>query len=485
VYVLGIDVGTQGARAIVVDLAGQVHAETASAFPAEQVFSTEPGRFEQDPCVWRKAVFEAVSGAVAGFLHSGHQATDIAALSVTSTSGTLCLVDEQGEPVGAAIMYSDSRASAMAEEVQAAGSALATKLGTRFNASFALSKLHWLRSRDPQQLQRARWFLSPTDLVIGWLTGIWGHTDWANALKWGYDVVDLCWPEFIATTLGFPHEKFPQVQPPGSILGQVSAQASVLTGLMPQTLVVAGATDGVVSQLASGAVVPGDWNSTLGTTLVLKGVSTVLLRDPLGRIYSHRHPDGCWLPGGASSTGADCLAQRFDAQRLPELNARALDCCPTDLVVYPLMRRGERFPFSVPEATGFCLGETADETIYFAAHLEGLSYVEKLCYAVLQELGAAVGDTLYVAGGGTNSPAGLQIRADILERRLRVPSVASGAMGAAILAARGCVFPTLAEATASMVHYRQVIEPRLANRPAYQERYQRFLAACRERGYLS
>ena len=482
-YLLGIDVGTQGARAIIVDLQGRVHAEASSAFPAEQLLS-EPGRFEQDPGVWRQALFGAVSEAVAAFTQAGNPAETITALSVTSTSGTLCLVDEKGEPLGTAMMYSDLRASAVAEEVQAAGAALADKLGTRFNASFALSKLCWLMGHEPERVNGARWFLSPADLVNGWLSGVWGRTDWSSALKWGYDVVDLCWPEFISRKLGLPGVKFPAVQAPGSVLGHVSAEAAAHTGLSTRTLVVAGATDGVASQLASGAVNPGDWNSTLGTTLVIKGVSEVLLRDPLGRIYSHRHPDGYWLPGGASSTGADCLAQRFEAQRLSELNNRALHSSPTGLVIYPLMRRGERFPFFAPEATGFALGETDDEVVYYAAHLEGLGYVERLSYEVLQTLGASVGDTLYVAGGGTHSSAGMQIRADILGRRLRVPEVPSGAMGAAILAARGCAFASLAEAAASMIRYRQVVEPRDAYRSAYQQRYQRFIVACRQRGYL-
>jgi xylulokinase len=484
-FVLGVDVGTQGARAIIVDLEGHVNSEAHGPFPTEQLASSIPGHFEQDPRQWRQAAFEAIAAAVSDFTALGFSAEAIAALSVTSTSGTLCLVDEQGEPVGTAMMYSDARSSAAAEEVQAAGASLADKLGTRFNASFALSKLRWVQRHEPGRLARARWYLSPTDLVIGWLSERWGYTDWTNALKWGYDVVDLRWPDFIARDLGFEMRKFPQVQSPGSAIGAISPDAARRTGLSPRTLVVAGSTDGSASQMASGAVAPGDWNSTLGTTLVLKGVSLSLLRDPLGRIYSHRHPDGFWLPGGASSTGADCLAQRFDAQRLPQLNDAALEHSPTDLIIYPLVRRGERFPFSKPEATGFILGATDDERVYFAAHLEGLAYVERLAYEVLQGLGATVGDTFYVVGGGTQSAAGLQIRADVLGKRLRVPEVPSGAMGAAILAARACAFTSVAAAGNRMVHYHETVEPRREYGPAYLERYVRFVAACRARGYLS
>ncbi len=233
------------------------------------------------------------------------------------------------------------------------------------------------------------------------------------------------------------------------------------------------------------AVAPGDWNSTLGTTLVLKGVSEQRLNDPLGRIYSHRHPDGFWLPGGASSTGADCLAQRFAPQRLAQLNAAALEHSPTDLIIYPLVRRGERFPFYKPEAEGFILGATDDERVYYAAHLEGLAYVERLAYEVLESLDAAVGATIYAVGGATQSAAGLQIRADVLGKCLRVPEVPSGAMGAAILAARACAFESVAAAAGHMVRYRETVEPRGQYGAAYEERYQRFLAACRARGYLA
>lgn len=488
-YVLGIDLGTQGARITICNLAGRVAAEGACSLPADQVAPTQPGRFEQDPRRWREAAFRAIGEAMARFCAAGHGAAEIAALSATGTSGTLCLVDGAGEPVGPAMMYSDTRADAVAAVVQAAGAALADKLGSGYNASYALCKLVWLARHEPGRLERARWFLSPTDLVLGWLTDTWGLTDWTNALKWGYDVADLEWPHFIALELGLDASKLPRVQAPGSAMGRVTPRAAEATGLAAGTPVVAGCTDGTASQLASGAVDVGDWNSTLGTTLVLKGVSRALVRDPLGRLYCHRHPDGAatlasWLPGAASSTGADCLAQRFDAADLPALNRAALSYSPTDLIVYPLARRGERFPFLKPDATGFALGDSHDPAVTYAAHLEGLAYVERLCYQVVAELGATVGEAIFVAGGGTGSEAGLQIRADVLGQSLIVPEVPSGAMGAAILAAQSARYATVTEAARAMVRRARVVEPRRALRDAYDARYARFVAACRERGYL-
>ena len=125
-FVMGVDVGTQGARALVADLQGQVVADAASAFPVSDLAAPRPGYFEQDPRHWREAMFDAADRSGMERLRSaGHTAREITALSVTSTSGTMCLVDGQGEPIGSAIMYSDARSSGVAEQVQAAGAAIA------------------------------------------------------------------------------------------------------------------------------------------------------------------------------------------------------------------------------------------------------------------------------------------------------------------------------------------------------------------------
>ncbi len=105
-------------------------------------------------------------------------------------------------------------------------------------------------------------------------------------------------------------------------------------------------TDGCAAQIAAGALEAGSWNSALGTTLVLKGVTSDLIRDPAGVVYSHRSPDGNWLPGGASSTGAGILAQQFPGRDLDALSARAAGREPAAVIAYPLVSQGERFPFT-------------------------------------------------------------------------------------------------------------------------------------------
>ena len=152
--VMGIDVGTQGARAMVTDLSGVVKAEVTESFGAETLVSTGEGAFEQDPRMWREALELCLTGVVSKLADQGVAADAIAAVAVTSTSGTLCLCDARGEPVGNAIMYSDARSAEVVPVVRAASAAWETKMGTRMGASYALTKAVWLAQADPGRVER-------------------------------------------------------------------------------------------------------------------------------------------------------------------------------------------------------------------------------------------------------------------------------------------------------------------------------------------
>lgn len=483
--VLGIDVGTQGARVVACDGSGRVEALAERSFRADGPSNLPSGWIEQDPNEWWRATMTALQQVIQTLIGKGHLVSIIRGVSVTSTSGTVVAVDAAGVSLGLALMYNDRRAEAEAREVNEAGAALAEKLGYRFGSSFALPKLLWLRRHDPDRFRAARWFLSPTDFIVGKLTGRFGITDYTNALKTGYDLVEQRWPAFIEDRLGIPLERLPQVVAPGVRVGGVVAEVFQQTGLPEDTPVVAGMTDGCASQVSTGAIAPGQWNSTLGTTLVLKGVTPQIIRDPAGRVYCHRHPDGHWLPGGASNTGGECIARRFDPKNLDALGARAKRLTPTNLIAYPLVRVGERFPFANPKAEGFLLGEARDEAELYTAYLEGVGYVERLSYEVLGQLGAEIGGPIHAAGGATRSAVWLQIRANILQKSLVVPVESGGAMGAAIIAAGGTVHEGIVAASRAMVRLNPPVEPQAKRWAAYEERYARFCAELRHRGYLS
>jgi len=241
-------------------------------------------------------------------------------------------------------------------------------------------------------------------------------------------------------------------------------------------------TDGCAAQIAAGALDVGSWNSVLGTTLVLKGVATQLLCDPAGIVYSHRSPDGNWLPGGASNTGAAVLAQRFPTGDLDVLSAKAAAREPASIIAYPLVSRGERFPFFAPDAEGFVVGEPLDEIDLYAALLQGVAFIERLCFDYLHLLGAPVSGDLMLTGGAARNRYWCQLRANILGRRVRVPENAEAALGMAVLAASAG--RPIADAAKKMVRIREVIDPRSEVTARFREPFLRLIEELARRGWV-
>jgi sugar (pentulose or hexulose) kinase len=242
-------------------------------------------------------------------------------------------------------------------------------------------------------------------------------------------------------------------------------------------------TDACASQLAAGASVPGQFVSVLGSTLVLKGANHDLVADPAGAVYSHRHPDGWWLPGGASSTGAQALTAGFAGRKLARLDDLAARHGPARGLVYPLVGRGERFPFAAADAEAFTLGDLADEVERYRATLEGVAFVERLGYERLAALGAVVDPPISVTGGSSVSPVWNRIRAAVLGVPLVVKPAASTALGACILAAAGTLHPDLSTAMEAMAVNGERVVPEQDEQDALERNYQRFVAAVIERGW--
>lgn len=482
-HVMGIDIGTQGARVIVCGADGKIIAQASESFARLDEAALPPGWAEQNPVDWWIAT-ETCIKKVIDLLHDSRIGQEsIAAISVDSTSGTVVPIDASGNPLRPAMMYNDSRAEAEASECNMKGSALTDKLGYKFASSFALPKILWLKNNEPELFRKTSLFIHAADYIVGKLSGDFNISDTSNALKTGYDLVDRCWPGFIENELGITINRLPSIVNPGARIGSVTLDCMVKTGLAAGTPIIAGVTDGTAGFLASGAVKPGDWNSTIGTTLVLRGVSTELVKDTQGRIYCHAHPQGYWLPGGASNVGAECITRFFNGQNLDELNARVHEYTPSPMLVYPLARIGERLPFINPDAERFVIGSPSDNNELYTAYLQGVGFVERWCYELMQELGAEVGDTVFTTGGGAKSSAWMQVRADIMGRCVVRPESPECVMGTAAVAASGSIYKNLESAVSAMIKTGESAEPNGDLVDKYDGFYHAFRQACAERGY--
>jgi sugar (pentulose or hexulose) kinase len=479
--VAGVDVATSDVRVAVSDGDGHVRAFTTTSLPAPS--RPRSGWSEQDPAVWWPGVVKAL-----------RQATDalddgdgrIVSVCVSATSGTVMLAGADGGPIGPALMYDDQRASAEAERAQEAAASRWESLGLRISASFGLPKWAWLLSQagEAGDAGKVRWAWHVSDLVICRLTGADVTTDTSHALKSGYDPLRREWAGEAMDALGIPAEVLPEVRAPTTRVGTVSSEAASSTGLPAGCEVRLAMTDSCASQVAAGADQPGRFVSVLGTTLAVKGVTTELVRDPTGAVYSHWHPDGWWLPGGASNTGGAALKEHYGDTDLAALDRRASEHGPAGFVCYPLLGSGERFPFVQPDAEGFREGSPDDDVDAYRAMLEGVAFLERLGLAHLAALGAGLEPPLAVAGTASRSPTWNAIRATTLGIPLVVPARADTSFGACVLAAVGSIHENLADAARAMVHVEDHVELVEDEREGLERNYERFVDALDDRGWL-
>ena len=457
---IGLDIGTQSARALAVTTGGAIVGSGKRPLASER----SGPRHEQNADEWWRAIASASREAMRS-VPPGH----VGGVAIDGTSGTIVLVDRGGSPLTPGLMYDDTRAASFVDRVNEAGAHVWADLGYgRMQPSWALPKLLWLLDAYPR-LPRGAGLAHQSDFVARRLVGRAVPADLSSALKTGADLVAERWPDAVMDALNVPPALLPGLVRPGTIIGSVDASAADATGIPIGTPVVAGMTDGCAAQLGAGTLRPGSWNSVLGTTLVVKGVSHELVRDPLGVLYSHRAPNGDWLPGGASSCGAGIVTRDFGGRDLDALSRDAGAHEPSTDLAYPLASAGERFPFMAPDARGFSIGGGGSDADRFAAVLQGVGYVERLCYDYLDLLGLPVDGVVTLTGGAATNRYWCQLRADILGRSVAIPENSEPALGMAVLAASVGRDP--AEVAAGMVRVGATIDPRPAST-------QRFLAAA-------
>lgn len=492
-YVLGIDIGTSGVRCLVIDEAGQTAAQAAGPLPPPVVTGS---RHEQDAELWWQSTADAVREVCRDLREDGGRTENIAALCVDATSGTIVPVDSRLQPLRTGLMYNDARAHEEAEQLNAIGTETLSRLGYRFNASFSLAKMFWLLRHEPDMMDRAAWVVHQSDFITARLSQVHGMenrpvSDESNALKSGYDILEHCWPAYLSK-IGMDEAKLPQVKKIGQTLGSVSKAVAADLGLPPGCVIVGGMTDGTAGCVASGANRIGDMNTTLGTTIVWKMIASTMICDPEGRLYSHRHPGGGFLPGGAGNAGGEGLASFFQggsgslSERLSGLASGITPGIPTGTLTYPLSSPGERFPFVDPAFEPFTTVSGRDERLLYQSCLEGIACIERWGYEVARGLGAETGGGVWTTGKGAGIAPWLQIRADMLDRPVCRAANPESAYGTALVAAMNAWFKGSWEDTAAhLIRESYRCEPRKQYRAACDEQYQRFREACQDRSRLA
>ena len=416
---LGIDFGTTGARSTVIDSQGTIHCETVYTFANS---GQQPPEL---PSVWQNALWETIE-QIPSTIRS-----QVRAIALDGTSSTVMLCDTDGIPVCEPILYNDARGAAVTERLRA----IAPDNHTVLSATSSLAKLLWWQ--DFREETTPTFFLHQADWLAFLLHGKLGISDYHNALKLGFDVDTLCYPNWLTQGIaGAATPKLPQVVAPGTPVGELRAQVGDRFGFPPDCMICAGTTDSIAAFLASGVNSPGEAVTSLGSTLAVKLLSHTRVDDARYGIYSHKLGD-LWLVGGASNTGGAVLRHFFTDAELDSLSKKIDANRESLLDYYPLLKKGDRFPINDPNLPPRLEPRPTDSVEFLHGLLESIARIEARGYQLLQEFGATNLTKVYTAGGGAKNPVWSAIRQRYLKVPVVTPIHTAAAYGSALLAKQG------------------------------------------------
>lgn len=422
---LGIDFGTSGARAVVITADGVITHQVGIAYGDSDL--------KKLPQIWQDALF----GLILQIPEPQRQ--QINAIAIDGTSGTVMVCDRNGHPVEIPLLYNDGRAAGFVEQIKQ----FAPPQHTVMSATSGLAKLLWLRQQS--SFSQAEYLLHQADWLAFLLHGKLGVSDYHNALKLGYDVAMLAYPQwFDGLNLGI---KLPQVLTPGTPIGTLKSNLVKEFGFSPTCQICAGTTDSIAAFFASGAAVPGEAVTSLGSSIALKLLSQTHVDNSTYGIYSHRFPDfpnstdsnnqPIWLVGGSSNTGGAVLRHFFNDDQLATLSAQINPDIPSQLDYYPILQPGDRFPINDPNLPPRLTPRPESDVEFLHGLLTSMARIESQGYQLLQQFGANRLTRVYTAGGGAKNQVWSKIRQNLLQ----VPIVNSphreAAYGSALLAMKG------------------------------------------------
>lgn len=407
---LGLDFGTSGARACVLDRNKEIVHEDRAAYP-------DPDR--QTPLDWREALLILLGNLPVAV------AAQLQGIAIAGTSGSVLLCDDNLEPVSPALLYSDERAHPQAMEL----AGLAPPGHIACTATSGLAKFMWLARHG--NIEHASHFMHQADWLAALLAGSGGISDYHNALKSGYDAERLRWPDWV---LALPHAHLlPHVVAPGAPIAPVAPSIARHFRIHSSCIVHAGTTDSIAAFISAGLSEPGTAVTSLGTTIALKLLSERRVEAAQFGVYSHRY-GRLWLASGASNAGGGVLRQHFTSQQLAELSRHIDPERDSPLDYYPLPRPGERFPVADPGLLPRLEPHPANDAEFLHGMLQGLSRIEAAGYAKLAELGATPLKSVATCGGGAKNPAWTRMRERLLGVPVTVAAHTEASYGCALLA---------------------------------------------------
>ena len=476
--VIGLDLGTTGARAVLTDSSGATLAVYEAPY---ELHTPRPGWAEQSPDAWERAAFTALSAVAA----RSPRPDDVRAIGLTGQMHGLTLLDRAQQPLRDAILWCDLRTGPQRRELEDTLGVpdLVRHTGNLPLEGFQAPKLVWVRQNEPGLLDRTAYVLLPKDFIRLRLSGE-SFTDVSDASGTGYfDSATRRWSRQMVDMLAIDPAWLPEIRESPETAGTLTPAAAKRLGLRPGIPIAAGAGDQPAGAVAAGIVSEGDAAVTIGSSGVVFAAASSYGSAPDGRVQvgAHALPERWYLMGVTQAAG---LSLRWLRDTLTpgvsydQLVAEAENSPPGSrgLLWLPYLQ-GERTPHLDADARGALLGLTTAHcrADIVRAVLEGVAFSLRDAARAIQGVGASV-DRFKLAGGGARSPLWRQIVADVLNAPMRVEPEGRGpAFGAAMLGAVASgLFASVEEAVRVTATPHETITPSAAGTAALDAAYSRY-----------
>lgn len=477
----GIDIGTSGAKSVLIDQDGNLLAWAGQEYPLDAPY---PDWAEQNPQTWLDAAQKTLCQCLQT---SGLAPNQIVAIGLTGQMHSLVCLAESGAPVRPAIIWADRRSRRQVQELtnRFGRQNLADWTGNPLATGFMLASWVWLCQEEPQTVARTRWLLLPKDEMRYCMTGQIGSepSDASSTLL--FDPHKRSWSQPVLDQVGLTLERLPTIHESAQVAGGLAPGFARACGLLSGTPVVYGCSDQAAQAFSQGVIQPGLVSCTIGTGGQLLAPLAEPVHDPDLRLHLFCHAlPGVWHLESAILSAGLALRwlrdQVWPGSQYNELAdaAAGVEAATEGLFFLPYLA-GERTPHmdsSVRAAfAGLSLQHTRAHMV--RAAMEGVVFALKQGLELMLSLGVPL-ERLVVSGGGTRHPLWLQLQADIFGQPV-YPSQSAEATGrgAALLAGIGAgIFKDAQEGVTRTVHLGQA--PTLPRPDAVEHYAKAYLRFC-------
>jgi len=478
-YLLGLDIGTSGVKALLVSSEGKIISSKTESYPLATPHS---GWAEQYPYDWWEATVKVIRETISD---NPINSSEIKGISLSGQMHSSVFLDRQMEVIRPAILWSDTRTSEQCQEIYTKVGGLNQLIHYVSNPAlegFTAPKILWLKEKEPENYQKVKHILLPKDYIRYRLTGelFTEVSDAAGTLL--FDVIKKRWSIRLLEKLEINPELLPPVLNSFDPAGRITKKIAEQTGLTPGTPLIAGGADNACGAVGSGITEEGRVMVSIGSSGVVLAQTNNPQADQKGRIhlFNHACPHSWYMMGVTLSAGMsyEWLEKKLFNHSLDytELDQLAEEINPGSegLIFLPYLY-GERTPHNDANARGVYFGISGkhDQRYFTRAVLEGVTFALKDSLELIKNKGVKIKE-IRAIGGGAKSRVWQQILADILGEEINLLNVEEGpAFGAALIAGVGVgVYSSFAEAVNRNIKVKKTIVPRIQNAERYNHYYQ-------------